>query len=107
MCCLWALQGHEDGLQFFLLTSSVSALVGSPGQANYAAANAALDAFAAYRLTQGRVCRSLQFGAWQESGMATRSAQTLVGAAHLPRDAAGRHRCRRMACLHCAALQEP
>ena len=55
-----------------VLFSSVSALLGSPGQANYAAANAALDAAAAAAREEGRAVRSAQFGAWntRDAGMA-------------------------------------
>ena len=50
--------------------SSVASLLGSPGQANYAAANAALDAMASLAAQKGSQSMSIQWGAWSGSGMA-------------------------------------
>ncbi|MEV6121569.1 SDR family NAD(P)-dependent oxidoreductase [Streptomyces sp. NPDC052077] len=67
-----ALHLHEltadRGPVALVLFSSVTALLGTPGQANYAAANAALDALAARRRAAGQPAISLAWGLWAESG---------------------------------------
>ncbi|KAF8821373.1 putative type I fatty acid synthase, partial [Cardiosporidium cionae] len=58
-------------LKIFMMFSSVSALLGNYGQANYAAANACLDALVQWRRSKGLCGQSIQWGPWLEQGMAS------------------------------------
>ena len=63
-----ALEGHDDQLDFFLLTSSVSGSVGTATESNYCSANGFLDAFARYRRSLGKPICSLGLGMISEVG---------------------------------------
>ncbi|MDX3899213.1 MAG: SDR family NAD(P)-dependent oxidoreductase [Sphingobium sp.] len=80
-----ALRGHP--VDFMMLFSSVSALAGMPGQADYAAANAFLDAYAQSR-RDDPVTRVMSVGwtQWREIGMAAGLSRAVNVAAGLPDD---------------------
>ncbi|PJE06461.1 sulfolipid-1 biosynthesis phthioceranic/hydroxyphthioceranic acid synthase [Mycobacterium sp.] len=55
-------------LDWFCVFSSAAALLGSPGQCAYAAANSWLDGFTHWRRAQGRPATAIAWGAWAEIG---------------------------------------
>ena len=61
----------NDDLDFFIVYSSASSVLGSPGQANYATANALLDGLVADREAQGLPATGVNWGPWAKGGMAT------------------------------------
>lgn len=61
---------RDRNLDFFVLFSSVAAVIGNLGQGNYAAANGFMDGLAALRRQFSLPATSINWGPWAESGMA-------------------------------------
>ncbi|ASF06283.2 hypothetical protein NBRGN_054_01060 [Nocardia brasiliensis NBRC 14402] len=74
-----ALQRRAVPLDFWVNYSSCAALLGSPGQAAYAAANAWLDEFTAWRRAQGLPASAIQWGAWGDIGRGRHMAERGLG----------------------------
>ena len=62
----------DSPVDFVALCSSLTAVLGGPGQIAYAAANAWMDAFAQTRAAAGQPWFSIRWDTWAEVGMATR-----------------------------------
>ncbi len=79
----------EDNLDFFVMASSRSSLTGAPGQTDYTAANAYLNAFALRRRALGLPALSICWNAWAQVGMAARLQADGGGSKLLPEQAFG------------------
>ena len=65
----------DAALDWFCSFSSAAALLGSPGQGAYAAANSWLDAFTSWQCRKGVLASSIAWGAWADIGAGTGVAQ--------------------------------
>jgi myxalamid-type polyketide synthase MxaB len=77
----WQLHQATQDMQLdhFICFSSMAALVGSPGQINYAAANAFLDGLVHARRAAGLAGLAIDWGPWAEVGMAAGRDTSRVG----------------------------
>lgn len=64
------LHHYSKDLDLFVLFSSISSTLGSPGQSNYAAANSFMDGLCEYRKNLKLPALSISWGPWAEVGMA-------------------------------------
>ena len=61
---------EKDNLDFFVMFSSITAVLGGQGQGDYTAANSYMDSFADYRNKSGKRTISINWAAWKDTGMA-------------------------------------
>lgn len=79
-----ALNLHEatkqDKLDFFAMFSSVASVFGFPGYGDYVAANSFLDSFSLYQRKMNIQSITVNWPAWEETGMAYDNQQNIDGA---------------------------
>lgn len=75
----WNLHNETQSLNidFFILFSSLSGIVGQPGQTGYASASTFLDAFVKFRTSKGLPCTSLNIGAVEGAGYLVEESELL------------------------------
>ena len=78
----------DQPLEWFCSFSSAAALLGSPGQGAYAAANSWLDGFTHWRRAQGLPATAIAWGAWAEIGRGASLAESGDTAMIAPDDGA-------------------
>ncbi|MBQ7456200.1 MAG: SDR family NAD(P)-dependent oxidoreductase [Desulfovibrio sp.] len=66
-------------LDFFVVYSSVTTLVGNPGQVNYVAANMVMESLMSYRRSLGLPGLAIGWGAIADCGMLSRDTKTMEG----------------------------
>lgn len=74
------------GMDFFICFSSIAGIIGSGGQANYAAGNTFMDALVRHRVMQGEKATTLDLGWMESEGVVAESAflsTSIAGAGHM------------------------
>ena len=71
-------------LELFVACSSISAVIGAPGQADYTSANAFQDAYAIAHRDAGARYLAIEWDRWAEVGMAVREMANQPGMADMP-----------------------
>ncbi len=61
---------ENENLDFFMMFSSITSVLGGLGQSDYTAANSYIDSFSAYRNKKGKKTIVINWPAWKEVGMA-------------------------------------
>ena len=79
------LLGHN--LDFFIMLSSISGVIGNRGQAAYAAANSFLDEFAHYRVSKGFPATTIDLGVVKDIGFVAERPELQAGLGSLSGDA--------------------
>jgi acyl transferase domain-containing protein/acyl carrier protein len=67
---------RKDALDFFVLFSSIAAVLPQAGHGSYAAANAFMDAFAQERQLHGEPVISVNWGGWEDTGLIQQAGTT-------------------------------